>query len=177
MGDVKQRLHPISFISCGPTAVGAVTGQPEAMVVSAMKSAAAEDGEYPARLVDSDFRHQARAVELLGSELYDLNGHKMDARSISSVVKLGQAEFHAQPTIDQFVRDNQHDDVLLCQAYSLARNESHTFAVDHGSFFDNNTGEKIVASDNIPPAIAEFRVIRVIAVRAVTPVDDSGGGG
>ncbi len=62
--------------SCGPVAVGAVTGATPERVKEAIREAAREDDQNPTHLKDTSFRHQARAVELLGFELLNLDGTK-----------------------------------------------------------------------------------------------------
>jgi alcohol dehydrogenase YqhD (iron-dependent ADH family) len=64
-----QQLTKATGESCGPVAIGSVTGASVEDVEKAIRQAAAEDGENPTHLLDTSFRHQTRAVEMLGFEL------------------------------------------------------------------------------------------------------------
>ena len=81
----KTRLRPASGASCGPVAVGAATLKSVSEVEAAIINIAKEEGENPITLAEpggSNYRHQVRAVELLGYDVFDLNGHKLDPREI-----------------------------------------------------------------------------------------------
>ena len=105
---VRQRHRQLTEAtgnSCGPVAVGAVTGANHEAVGQAIRRAAAEDGEKPRHLTDTNFRHQVRAVELLGFELFDPhNGNKVEAQSILA-------------TVAHFFHNNNSNDLFL---YSLS---------------------------------------------------------
>jgi hypothetical protein len=140
--------------SCRPVAVGAVTGANHEAVGEAIRRAAAEDGEYPTHLTDINFRHQARAVELLGFELFDpSNGNKVEAQSILT-------------TVAHFFHNNNSNDLLLCFAVGLrpghTKQESHTLAVHRGRFYDNNTNTVV---ETVHPWLQNFKIIRALAVR------------
>jgi hypothetical protein len=79
-----HKLTPALAGSCGPTAVCAVTGKTPKQVHSAIIEAASEDDEKPAHLDNCSFRHQARATEILDCELFELDGSRVQARSIPS---------------------------------------------------------------------------------------------
>lgn len=71
---MSSRLHPIVSVSCGPTAVCAVTGATSALACETMMQAVDFDGPRPSHLNDSAFRHQVRAVEMLGFEISNVDG-------------------------------------------------------------------------------------------------------
>jgi hypothetical protein len=171
---IEDRLTLKSFVSCGPTAVGAVTGADEDSVCAAIREAAKEDGEHPAHLKDCSFPHQCRAVELLGYELRTLDGIKIDARSLPRKYVVDQNS----PTVDEFVRGNESDEVLLClaggQRPGQPKPEAHSFAVDRKRYFDNNTVGESVPANDIRRDLAMFRVVKVLAVpRTKSDVDES----
>jgi hypothetical protein len=164
-----HKLTPALAGSCGPTAVCAVTGKTPKQVHSAIIEAASEDDEKPAHLDNCSFRHQARATEILDCELFELDGSRVQARSIPSPVDAYVAT--QLPTVRDFFQQNQSKDVLLCLAFGVRpgqhttedTTEVHTFAVDRGWYFDNNTSGEVVTSP--PSALADFRVVRVLVVR------------
>jgi hypothetical protein len=158
------RLHLATGTSCGPTAVGAVTGNTSDEVNLAIVEAAKEDNEVPEHLNDTSFRHQVRAAEILGWDLFSIVGARIQARSIPSKAEIAIEEFNRLPTISEFVRHNQGRDILLGHAVSPS-GVSHTFAVDGGWYYDNNVGEKIVSAVGVPSGLAEFRVVRAVALR------------
>jgi hypothetical protein len=81
----------------------AVTGKAPEQVRDAILHAADEDGETPRHLDDTAFRHPARAVELLGFDLFDTQGRRIDAMKDiprhAQVTRdeLGRALINAQP--------------------------------------------------------------------------------
>ena len=87
MEESASRLSPAEGASCGPVGVGAVTGKSKKDVEDAIRRAVREGGgPDPGEVTEISFRHQARAVELLGFELFS-DGHGIDGRSISPEVK------------------------------------------------------------------------------------------
>jgi hypothetical protein len=151
--------------SCGPVAVGSVTGASVEDVEKAIRQAAAEDGEFPAHLLDTSFRHQLRAVEILGFELFDSNsGIRVEAHSISLEVR--EDWLFRQPTPAEFLRANQSDDLLLCLANEVGPgelgSEVHTFAVHRRCYYDNNPGG---IRGSVPIYFVNFRMICALAVR------------
>lgn len=160
------RLQPVSGMSCGPTAICCISGASPDRVVIAMMKAAAEDGEQPDHLADSNFRHQARALELLGWQLFDDTGTQIAARSVPWPVKATD-DLNRWPTIPDFLQENKKPDVLLCRAMRVRddASEHHTFAVDASSFFDCNTGNKVVYTTGIPADLHDFRVVQALSVR------------
>ena len=58
-----------------------VTGSVAAEAERAIRQAAEEDRQYTKHLADSNFGHQARAVESLGFELFEPNGAPVPYRS------------------------------------------------------------------------------------------------
>jgi hypothetical protein len=154
--------------SCGPVAVGSVTGASVEDVEKAIRQAAAEDGEYPTHLRDTRFRHQSRAVEMLGFELFDSNsGIRVEAHSIDASLEVNEGWLSGQPTPAEFLRDNQNDDLLLCLAHGVRpgepNSEAHTFAVHRRSYYDRNPPGGIRGS--VPIAFVNFRMIRALVVR------------
>jgi len=145
MGTMNSRLHPITSVSCGPPAVCSVTCAAAPLFWNKMIEATDFDSPRPSHLNDSAFRHQCRAVELLGFELFNIQGLKLDASlfPMNPAVDLGQ--YNAAPTVADFVGSNDLDDVVISYA-SGTNGERHTFAADGRSFFDNNTGGLIVDS-------------------------------
>jgi hypothetical protein len=69
------------------------------------------------------------------------------------------------PTIAEFLFGNEESDLMICVAYSSDMKASHTFAVDGGAFYDQNTGRKIVGSDELPDGVEQFRVLTRYRVR------------
>ena len=66
----------------------AVTGSTPEQVNSAILAAASEDDEHPEHLNDTSFRHQARAAELLGWDLFTPEGAALQARAIPNTVAI-----------------------------------------------------------------------------------------
>jgi hypothetical protein len=162
----RCRLFPATGQSCGPVGVGAVTGATEDDVCAAIVAAAGEDGQAPKHLLNSNFRHQARAVELLAGSLFDpRTGLAVSAKSFPQQVdQFAPAELVRNPTIPEFIRSNESPDVLLCLA-EHSTGERHTVALEGKRFYDCNTQGEIVASEGIHPNLAGFRVITSLAVR------------
>ena len=161
----RCRLVPAIGTSCGLAAVGGATGASRAQVERAILRAAQEDGESPTHLNDTNFRHQARALELLGYGLFDLQGNSIKASTIQPW-KMTSGQFGSLPLIKQFVQANKCADVLLCEAFRPGNpDQGHTFVVDREWFFDCNTGGLIVLANGIPGSLNGFRVVRAIALR------------
>jgi hypothetical protein len=160
----KCRLHIAVGASCGPTAVAAATGAAAERVEAAIYKAANEDAEYPTHLDDSNFRHQARAAELSGFDLYDLAGSPMRASAIVRELKISIDQFQQLPPITKFLAENKCKDVLICNAITIS-GVAHTFAADQNAFFDNNTSGKIFSDGNVPQGLEDFRVVRAVALR------------
>lgn len=120
-------------------------------------------------LNNTNFRHQARAVEILGFGLSDVHGSRVQAANIPLRREVSHAELNKRPTMLEFLRTNDSEDVLICSADRImpgsSTTESHTFAVDRQWYFDNNTGGCIVPIADAPNALADFRVGHVLAVR------------
>ena len=169
---MEARIHAIGSDSCGPTAVCSVTGQSSGKVIKAMAQAAAEDGPVPSHWKDSAYRHQARACEFLGFDLFNSSGTKISAATLPMAPKIRQDAYLAAPNIPDFVRQNNCPDVLLVRAFRADTREAHTFALDGGNYFDNNTNQ-IVQADRIPPIFARFKVTHVLRVRQSEAVDDA----
>jgi hypothetical protein len=148
--------------------VGAVTGASREDVEKAILAAAAEDGEHPAHLADTNFRHQARAVELSGFELFESDGvTRVDARIIEAYPQVDLHWLSKRPTAAGFLQDNVSHHPLLCFACRVPPvlgDNYHTFAVHCGFYYDNNTEQKVKTS--VPATeLANFRVFRALAVR------------
>ena len=153
---------------CGPVAVGAITGKTKEEVEHAICDAAGEDGEsLTPPLKDTNFRHQTRAVERLGFELFERDGiTRVQARSIDPYPTVDLCWLSQQPTAAEFLRDNVSDDPFLCFACRLPQGPGdnfHTFAVHNHFYYDNNTERKVETS--VPAKLADFRVFRALAVR------------
>jgi hypothetical protein len=157
---------------CGPFAVSAVTWATKEQVESAIREAARSEGieiDQPT-LIDIGFRDLARAVELLGFELFELDGTKVSADSIERQIALSPewlAWLSAQPTPASFLQNNKHDDVLLCLARGTqplhSDPEGHSFAVHRGFYSDNNTEDRVALS--VRSNFANFHIARALAVR------------
>jgi hypothetical protein len=76
--------------------------------------------------------------------------------------------FHMYPTITEFASTNSLPDPLLCFAMAKIddRDEGHTFAIDGGSYIDNNTSGMILTASDIPTEVASFRVNRYYRIRS-----------
>ena len=162
---INSRLHPINSVSCGPTAVCAVTGATSALVLEKMMEAIDFDGPRPNHLNDSAFRHQCRSIELLGFDLFNRGGAKIDASVLPMNPELTVDQYNAAPTVAEFVSTNELEDVVVGYAANIATSQVHTFAADRTSFFDNNTVGLIVSSAGINRQIQIMKVIEVFRVR------------
>jgi hypothetical protein len=138
--------------------VGAVTGVDEQPACEAILAAAREDGEDPPDLNNCAFRHQCRAIELLGFELHTPDGAKVDARELPRMFEI----LPGAPTIVGFVRNNQHLEVLACLAGGIppgnTDHEAHSFAVEGQNYFDNNVGDETVTADGVPGRVRNYGV-------------------
>ena len=123
------------------------------------------DGPRPSHLDDSAFRHQCRAIELLGFDLFDATGAKIDASALPMNPSFTVEGYDAAPTVAEFVSMNDLDDVVIGCAFNRTTGEVHTFATDRKSFFDNNTGGRLVDSAGVNPKIQTMKVIEVFRVR------------
>ena len=161
------RLHPETGLSCGPTAVCAVTGASPEQVLEAIIEAAGEDDEHPEHLDDTNFRHQARTVERLGFDLFDTYGNKMRARDILLNRDL-PCELNKLPKMADFLKQNESQDVLLCSGCRLKAGalEIHSFAVDRNFYVDNNTGGEVRQLADFPCELSDFRILDVLIVRS-----------
>ena len=137
------------------------TGASVEDVEKAIRQAAAEDGEYPTHLCDTSFRHQIRAVEMLGFELFHSNsGIRVRAHSISLQLR---EDWLFQPTPAEFLQANQSDDLLLCLAHvrpGEPNSEVHTFAVHRRCYYDNNPGG---IRGSVPMYFVSFRMMWALA--------------
>jgi hypothetical protein len=174
---LPSRLHPIVSISCGPTAVCAVTGATSALACEKMMEAVDFDTERPSHLNNSAFRHQVRAIEMFGFEIRNADGSSFDASAAPMNPAVDLATYNAVPTVVDFVNSNELNDVVICYAARLGTGESHTFAADGWSFFDNNTGGVVVDASGIHPQIRDMKVIKVLRVRPRPPEAASGSTG
>ncbi len=167
MDDTSQshRLKAADGASCGPVAVGSVTGNSREEVEDAILKAAQEDRENPQHFNDTSFRHQARAVERLGRKLFKRDGTPIDARrDIPRDMQITPSEFDRAPAVDNFFQTNQSEDVLLCLACSReAGKDPHTFAVHRRYYYDNNSAG--VVKTSVPDGLEAYRVVKVVAVR------------
>jgi hypothetical protein len=139
--------------------VGAVTdGTSERPACAAILAAAREDGQNPVDLVGCNFKHQCRAIELLGFELHTTEGAKVDARTLPQTFGI----LSDAPTIVEFVRNNQRSEVLACLAGGIppggTETEAHSFAVEGLSYFDNNVGDEIATVDDVPARVRNYRI-------------------
>ena len=123
------------------------------------------DGQRPSHLNDSAFRHQCRAIELLGFDLLDATGAKIDASALPMNPPCAVDRYNAAPTVAEFVNANDLDDVVIGYAADMTTGAGHTFASDRKSFFDNNTGGRVVDSAGIDPQIQRMKVIEVFCIR------------
>jgi hypothetical protein len=167
MADDTCRLHPpLGGLSCGPTAVLAITGATPATVSLEIVAAANEDGEFPQHLNDSNFRHQARALERLGFALFDLLGHEIVV--VDAIPRhRGPIAINVLQSLSEFLRSNKSKDVLICQGFRPVPTGlvGHTFAVDRKCYADSNTNGQVVSISAVPVHLLDFRVLDVFAVR------------
>jgi hypothetical protein len=147
--------------------VGAVTGTEERPACMAIQAAAGEDDEHPTHLLDCRFRHQCRAIELLGYALRAPNGELFEARNLPNEFQIPPGA----PTIAEFVRNNHQQGVLACYAGGRSPEgapEAHSFAVEGRYFFDNNVGDNVVPVEGIPERVRNYRMVVHFLVRRRT---------
>jgi hypothetical protein len=161
------------LVSCGPTAVCAITGVPSVLVYETMMRAVDFDSPRPSHLNDSAFRHQVRAVEMLGFEIRNVDGSPFDATAAPMNPQVDSSAI-AAPTIAEFVNANDLDDVVICYAAQLDTGDNHTFVADGRAFFDNNTNGVVVDASGIHPQVRDMKVIKVLRVRPRGPGTESG---
>lgn len=130
-----------------------------------MMHAAKLDGESPSDLDNSAFRHQILAVKNLGFDVFNADGSPFDANKAPMNPSFDQPTYDAAPTIADYVTSNNLEDVVICYAARLSPQASHTFAADGQSFFDNNTGGKLVGVSAIHSKVSDMKVIQVLRVR------------
>jgi hypothetical protein len=106
---------------------------------------------------------------MLGFEICNVDGSPFDASAAPMNPPVDLAPYNAAPTIADFVNSNDLDDVVICYAARLGTGESHTFAVDGRTFFDNNTGGVVVDVSGIHPQVCDMKVIKVLRVRPRPP--------
>lgn len=164
--DLPTRLYPITSVSCGPTAVCSITGVCSDVVYDAMMRAVDFDSERPLHLNNSAFRHQVRAISMLGFDIFNIDGTPHDATVRGGPMNpaFDPNAFNAAPSVADFVDTNDLDDVVICYAHPGA-GEGHTFAADGRTFFDNNTNGKVVDASGINPQIRNMKVIKVLRIR------------
>lgn len=133
------------------------------------------DSERPRHLNDSAFRHQVRAVNMLGFDIFNVDGTPYDATVPGGPMNPGfdLAALNAAPTIADFVDGNDLDDVVICYAHT-GNGEGHTFAADGRTFFDNNSGGVVVDAADIHHQVRDMKVIKVLRVRPRGAGVDSG---
>jgi hypothetical protein len=153
--------------------VGAVTGTDEQTACEAIWMAAAEDKEHPSDLVDCRFRHQCRAIELLGYELLGPNGVPIQASDMPNEIQIPPYA----PTIEEFVRDNKREGVFACLAGGTPPGkdhpQAHSFAVEGQSYFDNNVGDELVTVEGVPQQLRNYRVAKYLRVRCRASSDEA----
>lgn len=162
---MPSRLHAIASVSCGPTAVCAVTGASSELAYDTVMRAVDFDSARPLHLNNSAFRHQVRAINMLGFDILNVDGTPYDATAPGGPMNpaFDRDAFSAAPTIADFVNANEVEDVVICYAHSGA-GEGHTFTADGRTFFDNNTSGKVVNASGIHPAVSDMKVIEVLRI-------------
>jgi hypothetical protein len=133
------------------------------------------DGERPLDLTNSAFRHQMRAVSMLGFDIFNVDDTPYDAAVPGGSMNpdFDPEAYIAAPTIADFVNSNDMDDVVICYAACLNTGESHTFAADGRAFFDNNTGGVVVDAVGIHHRVRDMKVMKVLRVRRSGTASDS----
>jgi hypothetical protein len=159
---------------CGIVAVIAISGKSEAEARAAISSAAAERGQSVVPNFDtSQFCDQARALEILGGILSNMRNEPIQARNMRANRQWKKKWLGEQPTIAQFLEwysRNGCPDRMLVHATGPLPNgtdlASHTFALDRGRYFDNNTvaGKPVEIREAIKSALA-MRVVDVLRVQ------------
>jgi hypothetical protein len=171
-GEPRCRLRPTRGLSCGPTAVRAVTGASEIAVLDAIRRAAAEDGlPIDDDFACTDFHDQLRAIELLSHELFMPSEGPSDSSFYPRNRSWGDCELRDKSTIAAFLerlpRANCAD-VIICHAVPSPRDSgaAHTFAVDRNYYFDNNVqeGRPISLEEAISQAL-DMLVVDTLLVR------------
>jgi hypothetical protein len=143
--------------ACGTAAICAITGATLEGAEAAIRDAAAEDHEYPVHLENACPRHVARALELLGWDLFDYEGRRVNARDIQRL-SLPVQQVAALPTAAAFLQHNARTEPLLCTAFKLGGGESHSFAAARGAYKDNGLFED-------PSELSIWHVARVLRCR------------
>jgi hypothetical protein len=167
-GIIPCRLHPpLGGMSCGPTAVQVISGRTSVIVSREIVAAADEDGEFPQHLDDSNFRHQARALERFGFALLDRDGNEIIV--FDAIPRHRERiDLRRLPSLGDFLAHNRSGDVLLCQAFRPGPLEliGHSFAVDRRHYADCNTNGRVIATAEVLKDVQEaFRVLDAYAVR------------
>ena len=173
IGDPQPRLHFVPGLSCGPTAVCAVTGVDAETATQAIADAAlADTGKAITSFDKTRFRHQVLAVERLGYALFTRNNRSLNASQIGRPGRCWPASFLAQQLImAEFLKSNRLSDVLICHAVKPTDGkpeemEAHAFVVERDYYVDNSpdvpkpTPVAIVHSN-----VADFRVVEYFIVR------------
>jgi hypothetical protein len=134
------------------------------------------DSARPLHLNDSAFRHQVRAVNMLGFDILNVDGSPYDATISGGPMNpvFDPVALNAAPTIAGFVDGNDLDDVVICYAHS-GTGEGHTFVADGRTFFDNNTDGKVVDAAGIHPHVRNMKVIKVLRARPRAPASEQTG--
>jgi hypothetical protein len=124
------------------------------------------DSARPPHLNNSAFRHQVRAVNMLGFDIFNADGTPYDATVLGGNMNppFDSDAYNAAPTIADFIDANNIEDKVICYAHSGV-GEGHTFAADGRTFFDNNTGGVVVEAPGIHPQVRSMKVIKVLRVR------------
>ena len=161
-------------MSCGPTALCAITHRTPQDVLNAIKEAARRRGEVPD---DWDLEHTFNpayifiaAELLLGTELqHPLRPRPAPARNIRRD-PLTPALLALLKPIRRIVVENISAHMLLCTAVDPSRpNEvTHTFALDHGLFFDSFSDGRLRGANDLPAEVADWLVFRVRACLPAT---------
>lgn len=157
---MNHRLHSINSVSCGPTAVCGISGRNSEDVYKAILQAASEDNEHPSHLNNSAFKHQCRALELFGFDLYEMDG---STRVSASQLEMNPKSAGIAQTVADFVQNNSIEDVVIVYALSPTK-ETHTFAADGIWFFDCNV-TNVTNVNGIHPEIAMLNVVKVYRCR------------
>lgn len=159
---------------CGLVAVMAISNCTEPEARAAIQSAANERGQcVQADFQSSRFRDQARAIELLGGKLFLANGQPVRASDLEANRRWAASFLREQPTVAQWLESYSladYPDRVLVHATRPKPGgvdlESHTFTLDRGWFFDNNTptGRPVKVSE-APKGSFDMRVVDVVRVQ------------
>src|ERR1700692_1818207 len=127
-------------MSCGITAICAITGKAPGQVVAAGLIRSPHD--------DARFQDQLRTLEVLGCRLLDHNHNPIRAIDFPRDRRWTEGQLGEQANMGQFLtRLGAHPppDVLMVHATRINREtkelESHTLVVESEWYFDNNTPE------------------------------------